>query len=43
MKDQDNHAAESHKRIWARMDEHGETLNDHESRIRVLESQNPGN
>lgn len=28
---------ESHRRLWAHSDEQDETLNDHETRIRVLE------
>lgn len=31
---------ESHRRLWAHNDEQDETLNDHETRIRVLEQQN---
>lgn len=33
----DNTAA--HKRIWVKLDEHGEKLTDHETRITVLEHQ----
>lgn len=31
---------ESHRRLWAHNDEQDNTLNDHETRIRVLEQQN---
>ena len=31
---------ESHRRLWAHNDEQDTTLNDHETRIRVLEQQN---
>lgn len=31
---------ESHRRLWAHNDEQDKTLNDHETRIRVLEQQN---
>ena len=31
---------ENHKRIWDRVDEHGDTLKDHEKRIQHLELEN---
>lgn len=31
---------ESHRRLWAHNDDQDNTLNDHETRIRVLEQQN---
>lgn len=34
---------ESHRRLWAHNDEQDNTLNDHETRIRVLEQQNSNN
>ena len=37
-KEQRTHAAESHLRIWAHNDEQDQTLADHETRLRVLES-----
>ena len=37
-KEQRAHAAESHRRIWAHNDEQDQTLADHETRLRVLES-----
>ena len=37
-KEQRTHDAESHRRIWAHNDEQDQTLADHETRLRVLES-----
>lgn len=37
LKDQQEHAHESHKRLWEKNDEQDEKLNDHETRIKILE------
>lgn len=38
LKDMERNNKEAHQRIWGALDEHKETLGDHETRITVLES-----
>ena len=40
MADQKEKSSESHRRIWAKVDEQDETLSDHETRITILEKKN---